>query len=232
MDRQASVPRPWLGVRGEPIVAMTLDKIQSVGWKFERAKELCENQNGILLTSVVPGSPAALNQLKPGDVILSVNNAQIKNGEEFSWILQDVGPGGSVQFVVARPDKVATEALQIELRESPDPLFGRRVSSSFGVRHAEPGSLMSQGIEAITVKPKVGKGMGATGGLLVVYVHPSTSAHKAGLRPGDMIEAIDGQNLSTGRFRRPLIKNPGTSSAFSIVRNKQKMVLTITTVKT
>jgi S1-C subfamily serine protease len=230
-DRQASVPRPWLGVRGEPIGAMTLDKILGVGWQLDRAKVLCENQNGILLTSVAPGSPAALNQLKPGDVILSVNNSQIKNGDEFSWILQEVGPGSSVQFTVARPDKAATEALQIQLSESPDPLFGRRVSSSFGTRHVEPGSLMSQGIEAIAIKPKVGTRLGASGGLLVVYVHPSTAAHRAGLRPGDVIEEIDGQNLSKGHYRRPLLKNPGTSSAFTIVRNKQKLVLTITTVR-
>ena len=231
-DRQASVPKPWLGVRGEPIGAVTMDKIVGVGWTAERARELCEKQNGILLTSVVPGSPAALNQLKAGDVILAVNNSQIKNGDEFTWILQEAGPGNSVQFTVARPEKAATEALEIRLSESPDPLFGRRVSSAFGgTRHAEPGSLMSQGIEAMPVKLKAGTRLGAAGGLLVVYVHPTTAAHKAGLRAGDIIEAIDGQDLTSGRYRKPLLKNAGTSSAFNIVRNKQKMQLTITTVK-
>ena len=90
---------------------------------------------------------------------------------------------------------------------------------------------MSQGIEAMAIKPKAGTRLGAAGGLLVLYVHPMTAAHKAGLRAGDIIEAIDGQNLTSGRYRRPLLKSPGTSSAFSIVRNKQKMQLTITTVK-
>ena len=146
-DRQSSVPQPWLGVRGEPILGVTLDKIVGVGWTAERAKELCENQNGILLTSVVPGSPAALKELKAGDVILAVNNSQIKNGEEFTWMLQETAPGSSVQFTIARPGKAAAEALEIQLSESPDPLVGRRVSSAFGgTRHAEPGSLMSQGI--------------------------------------------------------------------------------------
>lgn len=231
-DRQASVPKPWLGVRGEPIGGVTMDKIMGIGWTAERAKELCANQNGILLTSVVPGSPAALNQLKAGDVILAVNNSQIKNGEEFTWMLQETTPGSSVQFTIARPEKAAAEALEIQLSESPDPLVGRRVSSAFGgARHAEPGSLMSQGIEAMAIKPKAGTRLGAAGGLLVLYVHPTTAAHKAGLRAGDIIEAIDGQNLTSGRYRRPLLKNPGASSAFTIVRNKQKMQLTITTVK-
>ena len=230
-DRQASVPKPWLGVRGEPINVVSMDKIMEIGWTAERAKQLCENQNGILLTSVVPGSPAAMNQLKAGDVILTVNNSQIKTGDEFTWILQEAGPGSSVQFTVARPGKEAAEALEIQLSESPDPLFGRRVSSAFGApRNAEPGSLMSQGIEAMAIKPKAGTRLGASG-LLVVYVHPTTSAHKAGLRAGDIIEAIDGQNLTSGRYRRPLIKTPGASSAFSIVRNKQKMQLTIATTR-
>src|SRR5688572_32906547 len=79
IDRQASVPKPWLGVRGEPIGVVTMDKIMGRGWTAERAKELCDKQNGILLTSVVPGSPAALKQLKAGDVILAVNNSEIKN---------------------------------------------------------------------------------------------------------------------------------------------------------
>jgi len=232
IDRQASVPKAWLGVRGEPIGGVTMDKIMGIGWTAERAKELCDKQNGILLTSVVPGSPAALKQLKAGDVILAVNNSEIKNGEEFTWMLQETTPGSSVQFTIARPDKAIAEALEIQLSESPDPLIGRRVSSAFGgARHAEPGSLMSQGIEAMAIKPKAGTRLGAAGGLLVLYVHPTTAAHKAGLRAGDIIEAIDGQNLTSGRFRRPLLKNPGASSAFSIVRNKQKMQLTITTVK-
>jgi S1-C subfamily serine protease len=232
MTRQASVPRPWLGVRGEPIGGLTLDKIQGVGWQKERARELCENQNGILLTQVVPGSPAALNQLKPGDVILTVNKELIKNGEDFSWILQEAGPGSSVHFTVARPGKPATEDLQIQLSESPDPLFGRRVSLGHAPRLVEAGSLISQGVEAVALKPKAATRFGAAGGLLVVYVQPATPAFNAGLRPGDVIESIDGKDLTSGRYKKPLIKHPGTSSAFGIVRKKQRLVVSIPTVNT
>ncbi|MEK6279632.1 MAG: PDZ domain-containing protein [Acidobacteriota bacterium] len=228
--RQASVPRPWLGIRGEPIGAMSLEKIQGEGWKLDRARELVEKRCGILLTSVIPGSPAALKKLKPGDVILSVNNEDIRNGEEFTWRLQEAGPGNSVSFVIARPGQVAVEALQIELSESPDPLFGRRTALGHKVRPMQPGSLMAQGIEAIQIKPKVAMRFGATGGLLVVYVQPATEAFKAGLRPGDVIEAIDGQQLLSGS-RSALLKNPGTSSTFNVVRNKQKLTVTISTSK-
>lgn len=228
MDRQASVPRPWLGVRGEPIGALSAEKIQGVGWKLERAKELADKRNGILLTSVIPGSPAARNKLKPGDVILSVNNEDICNGEQFAWWLQEAGPGNEVHFVIAHPYQTNLEALKIELSESPDPLFGRRIMTAQQTQPTNPGSLMAQGIETIAIKPKVAMRFGATGGLLVVYVQPSTAAFKAGLRPGDVIEAIDGQQLLS---RGTLLKNPGASSTFNLVRNKQKLSVTISTSK-
>ena len=230
LARQASVPRPWLGIRGEPIGAVSLDKIQGIGWKLERARELAEKRCGILLTSVIPGSPAARNKLKAGDVILSVNNEDIRNGEEFSWLLQEAGPGSSVDFVVARPGQIANEAFKIELSESPDPLFGWRMPLGHKVKNFEPGSLLAQGIETIALKSKAGVGFGPNSGLLVVYVQPSTEAFKAGLRPGDVIQAIDGKQLLPASAGA-LLKNLGASSTLSIVRNKQKLTMTISTAK-
>jgi S1-C subfamily serine protease len=230
LARQASVPRPWLGVRGEPIGAVSIDKIQGVGWNLVRAKELSEKRCGILLTSVIPGSPAARYKLKAGDVILSVNNEDIKNAEEFTWLLQEAGPGSSLTFTVARPETAVAEAFAIELSESPDPLFGRRMSMGQTVRAMEPASLMAQGIEAIAIKPKVAVRFGATGGLLVVYVQPATEAFKAGIRPGDVIQAIDGRQL-TSLYGSTLLRNLGASSTFDIVRNKQKLTVTVSTTK-
>lgn len=231
IERQASVPRPWLGIRGEPIEALSLEKILEVGWQLERARELCEKSKGILLTSVIPGSPAAQNLLKPGDVILSVNNEYIRNAEDFTWLLQEAGPGNSVHFTVARPNKAVADDLKIKLSESPDPFFGRRTATGYAPKSVEAGSLMSQGIETIAIRPKAASRFGAAGGLLVVSVQPATSAFKAGLRPGDVIEAVDGQQLSSGKWRKPLLKNVGASSAFSVVRNKQKLVISIPTHK-
>lgn len=225
--RQASVPRPWLGVRGEPVRFLSLERILGHGWEAERARELAEKREGILLTSVAPGSPAALGHLNPGDVILTVNNEAIRNADDFSWLLQEAGPGSSVHFDVARMGKLASEALEIKLSESPDPLFGLRMFEGQAPKGIEPGSLMAQGIEAIAIRPKVALRFGANGGLLVVYVQPATPAFKAGLLPGDVIEAIDGQKLFPGSRSMTLLSKPGASSIFYIVRNKQKMALKV-----
>jgi S1-C subfamily serine protease len=234
MERQASVPRPWLGVRGEPVRSLPLERMLGVGWEPERARALAEKREGIMLTFVAPGSPAALGRLSPGDVILTVNKEAIRNADDFSWLIQEATPGSFVQFDVARLGKIATEAFEIKLSESPDPFFGlrrteaapRRPEGATG-RGAAPSSLMTQGIECIAIKPKVAMRFGANGGVLVVYVQPATAAFKAGLLPGDVIEAIDGQKLVPGYRSLTMLSRPGASSLFQIVRNKQKMTLKV-----
>ena len=225
--RQASVPRPWLGIHGEPVRSLSLERILGVGWEPERARELAEKREGILLTSVAPGSPAAFGQLNPGDVILTVNKEAIRNADDFSWLLQEAEPGSSVHFDVARLGKLASEALEIKLSESPDPLFGLRLFEGQAPKDMGTGYLMGQGIEAIAIRPRVALRFGATGGLLVVYVQPATPAFKAGLLPGDVIESIDGERLFPGSLGVTLLSKPGASSIFSIVRNKQKMALKV-----
>ena len=225
--RQASVPRPWLGIHGEPVRSLSFERMLGVGWEPERARELAEKREGILLTSVAPGSPAAFGRLSPGDVILCVNKEAIRNAEDFSSLLQEAEPGSSVHFDVARMGKLASEAFDIKLSESPDPLFGLRMFEAQAPKDMETGSLMSQGIEAIAIRPKVALRFGATGGLLVVYVQPATPAFKAGLLPGDVIEAIDGERLFPNSRGATLLSKPGVSSTFHIVRNKQKMALKV-----
>jgi S1-C subfamily serine protease len=222
--RQASVPRPWLGIRGEPISATSFERVLRGGWEAERARALTEKREGILLTQVAPGSPAALANLRPGDVILAVNDGFVRNAEDFTSLLDEAGPERAVRFTVARPDKEISEALEIKLSESPDPFFPRRiVTAPFPKFRA--GSFLGEGIEAIALKPKVAVRFGSSGGLLVVSVQPDTEAFKAGLRPGDVIETVDGQPIYSVTGMMSLPPRPQTLSTCIIIRNKEKVVL-------
>ena len=226
MARQASVPRPWLGIRGEPITAMSLDRIQRVGWELERARALADRRQGILLTSIAPNSPAALAKLKRGDVILSVNNGFIRSAEEFSWLLDEAGPQSLVRFTVARPGKEAFESFDIKLSESPDFFLGLRRFEDYIPKAMKLGSSFGEGVEMIALKPKVAMRLGSNGGLLVVLVQPSSEAFKAGLRAGDVIESIDGQPVYSGNAMVMLPKSAKVNSTYVVVRNKEKISLT------
>jgi S1-C subfamily serine protease len=102
LARKASVPRPWLGVRGEAVAATPLEKFSSIGWTQLEAAKLKESYKGILLTSVAPGTPAALADLRPGDVIVRVNDFDVKSVEDFSFFLNEAGGGATVNFTFFR----------------------------------------------------------------------------------------------------------------------------------
>ena len=225
LEQQASVPRPWLGVKGEAIADLNFEQIQNHGWEMQRAAALAENHQGILLTSIAPGSPAAKAALRAGDVILKVDDKEIENAEAFTWWLDQAGPSSSVLFTVARPDRPVAESLSVKLSGMLDP--GLSFNSRTRLAGTKGFSLIDQGIETIVLKPPVASQLGTKAGLLVVYVEPFTAASEAGLLPGDVIQSIDGKPVSS--LSRPffLPKTQAASFTFEIVRKKEKLVIDI-----
>jgi len=216
-QQQASVPRPWLGVKGEAVAALNASQFLNHGWPMERASALAQNHRGILLTSIAPDSPAAKAALRAGDVILKVDDKDILNEDDFTWWLEQAGPSSSVEFTVARPDRPVAEELNVKLSGMLNPTFSfnlRRPASPKGF------SLIDHGIETVTLRRPVATQLGTTAGLLVVYVEPFTAAFDAGVQPGDVIHLIDGKPAASFK--------PTTQAAlltFEIVRNKEKLVV-------
>ena len=252
LKRQSSVPRPWLGISGEPIEDLQFEQIVRRGWQLAGAKSLTEARRGIMLTSVAPGSPAARAALRSGDVILSVNHEVIKSSDDLSWLLEETEPGATVQFTVARPNKPTPEAVKLTLSEFPNRFYGLKwfdrqsqkpttkattEVEQFFKPGAVPGSLissslLSQGIETVGLLPPVASQFGANGGLLVLAVHPATAAFKAGLRTGDVIEMIDGHEVSSPAVANTFSGKAGASYSFSVVRNKERVIMKVNTEET
>jgi serine protease Do len=220
LEQQASVPKPWLGVKGEAITALNLDQIQNHGWELQRATALAGKHRGIMLTSIAPDSPAAKASLRAGDVIMKVDDKDIQTADDFTWWLEQAGPSSLVEFTVARPDRPAEEPLNVRLSGLLDPVLSFNLRTR--PRTTRGFSLIEQGIETIALKPPVASQLGTTAGLLVVYVEPLTAASEAGLQPGDVIQSIDGKPIS---LFKPATQ--ASSFTFEIVRNKEKLVVIV-----
>jgi C-terminal processing protease CtpA/Prc len=124
-------------------------------------------------------------------------------------------------FTLARPGRTIDEKVKVQLSGLIDPSMAFGFSSGFS---AFP-SLMSLGMETVALQPVVAAQLGATSGLLIVYIDPTSKASEAGLQPGDVIESIDGKPLvATGSSVMP---ETGSPSRFEIVRKKQKLFLTV-----
>ena len=232
IDRQSSVPRPFLGVRGEAIASMPKSEFLLLkGWSPAAANQLLEKRRGIMLSAVVPGTPAALALLRPGDVILSINEQDVTSAQEFSSLIGQCEAATPVKFTVARPGQTAPEAITVKLTEA----FNQNFRMDFQwpeVKAAQaakwpalpaPDALFPLGIETLAFAPKAAARFRAQGGRFVVWVDPASIAYRSGVREGDVIENID---TRTTVHRRPGAETTGQASntiVLRIVRNGQRI---------
>lgn len=211
LERQASVPRPLLGVRGEPVEFATRAALMANGWNDKDLADLVRQQVGILLTSVMPGTPAALAKLYPGDVIVRVNQEEVKTAEEFSKLLGEAGSGKQVKFWVRRPSSPMPLPVDVKLGGSFDPLFRWRFEMPMVA--ARENGLERFGAETMAL---------STGGLLVVAVQPESVAARGGILEGDLIESIDGRILGRGAWASGLEFSRDKKHVLSLVRKREK----------
>jgi S1-C subfamily serine protease len=219
LERQSSVPRPLLGVVGEPVELAARAAFLAHGWNEHQLTELLQQRLGILLTSVRPGTPAALAKLYAGDVIVRVNQEDIESSEEFSKVLGEAGSGQQVQFLVRRPSAPEPISIDVKLGGSFDPLFRYHFELSQIVPRIS--GLEGLGVETMVLSPKNLAQLGAENGVLVVAVAPESIAARSGLREGDVIESIDGRIV--GRSPRPLTEfNRQKKHVLALVRKREK----------
>ncbi len=220
LERQSSVPRPLLGVVGEPVKFAARASFLAHGWDEKQLTELLQKHLGILLTSVRPGTPAALAKLHPGDVILRVNQEDIESSEEFSKVLGEAGSGREVQFLIRRPSFPGPFPIDVKLGGSFDPVF--EYHFEFPATTPNLTGLEGLGVEMMALSPKNLAQLGAEKGLLIVAVEPESIAARNGLREGDVIESIDGRVLRPGAWNIGFAFNRQKKHVLSLVRKREK----------
>ena len=220
LERQSSVPRPLLGVVGEPVKFAARASFLAHGWEEKQLTELLQKQLGILLTSVKPGTPAALAKLHPGDVIVRVNQEDIQSSEEFSRVLGEAGSGREVQFLVRRPSSPVPFPIDVKLGGSFDPAF--EYHFEFPEMAADLSGLAWLGVETMALSPRNLAQLGADSGVLIVAVEPESIAARSGLREGDVIESIDGRVLRRGAWNMGFEFNRQKKHVLSLVRKHEK----------
>jgi len=229
LAEKKSVPRPLLGVRGEPVEFASRATFVAHGWREDQLNELIKKQVGILLTSVVPGSPAALAKLQPGDVIVSVNREDVATAEEFSKLLGEAGSGKTVHFNLRRPSPPSTMSVDVKLGSSFEPLFNWHFEMPVFI--PAPKGWQQFGVETMALTNKMASQLGAQGGLLVLSVQPQSMAARGGLREGDVIEMIDGRAVGRSGRAFGFAFNMQKKHVVSLVREREKKQIVLEAVE-
>ena len=145
-----------------------------------------ERPDGALIASVAPGSAAAAAGLKSGDVVTEVNGEPIVRSGSLSSRIGLATPGETVKLKVWR-DK-APRDVEVKLGGAED---GEKMSAGAG-KEVEPGQLGLALAAADARRARAGR---VEQGLLVEGVAGPSA--RAGLAPGDVLLAINGQPVSS-----------------------------------
>ena len=227
LAHRGSVPRPWLGVRGRELAAATVAQLVSAGWRRAKAATLVNKGEGILLTLVAPGTPAAVAGLRAGDVIARINGRDVKGAQDFSLMLGEAGGGSLVRLAVLRPGSDAPRAVQVRLDESLTPGLATEMAEARAGHAQVADPFIAHGAETIMLSQKAAANLGAQGGRLVVFVQPESAASRAGLRAGDVIESLDGRSLNETGSRPTIILNSSSQRTLGIVRDGQRLKISL-----
>lgn len=175
-----TVSRGWLGV-----------KIQNVDEDTAASLGLSEPK-GALINEVTPDGPAAKAGLKTQDAILQVNSDKIQDSRDLARKIAELSPDTNVDVKVWRNNSEQSVKVKLGLfPNTPNPMAGN--DDDDGDNGKKPASLdLSQ--LGITLMPA--RSGGEKEGVVIAEVDPSSDAAEKGLKAGDVILAISGQQVS------------------------------------
>ena len=103
-----SVTRGWIGVEPQNL---SKELLESLG--------LPSSTQGVLLSGVLEGGPAAKGGVKPGDVLITVNGNPTKDVRQLLNQIAQIAPGNDAKLKILRKDKELELTVQTGKRPKP-----------------------------------------------------------------------------------------------------------------
>jgi len=172
--------------------------------------------SGALVASVEKGSPAAKAGIQAGDVILKIDGREIQGTMDLSRYVADLKPGSSAKVEVWR--KGASREFTVTIGETKP----QTVASGAPGAGSEEGRLGAAVRELTTDEQKQA---GTNGGLLVENV--AGAAARAGLRPGDIILALNNTPVKNAEQLRGMVAKSGKHIALLVQREDAKVYIPV-----
>ena len=173
-----------------------------------------DRPRGALVSSVEPGSPAAGAGLQPGDIILNYNGKAVGRSGDLPALVGNTAPGSSATLEIWR--KGGRQALRLTVGELKT-LASRDAATTEG--GAAPGKL------GLALRPLQGdeKSQVDGGRGLVVNDVADGPAARAGIQPGDVIVAINGNRVDSVPQLKAQLERADKHVALLVQRGERKL---------
>lgn len=179
---------------------------------------------GVIIRHLAAEGPAAKAGLKKGDILVRVSTRQVDDYDELVNVLSGFRPGDKLTFTVLRDgepkDVMVTLGEPMERTgENPE---GGRTCAYLGVLTVPIPALSDDTLDRL--------GLGAEDGLVVVDVVPGSPAARVGLRHGDLIRSVDGEEIRNPDALRRHVHQTGVGKEvkLQVKRGEQTREMTAT----
>ncbi|MBC8259986.1 MAG: Do family serine endopeptidase [SAR324 cluster bacterium] len=170
------VSRGWLGVGIQDI---THDLAQAFGTK---------NTHGSIVTKIISPSPAESAGLKEGDIVVSVNQKNVRDSSQLKNYIAEAGAGIEVELEIIRNGKTEVLKVVLDERDSP-PAVSQNATESASVL-----GLLVQDLSLEVIK-RLGYDPGT--GVVITDVKPGSPAAQVGLQAGMVIAEVNRQTVNS-----------------------------------
>ena len=193
------------------------------------ARGLNLNQNsGVYVSDVVDNSPASKAGLKEGDIITSIDGEKTLNAGKLFKIVSETPVGKTVKLTYIRNKRTLSTNITMEARPNDDESgIIEKNSKQSKLEYAEEDWM---GIEVSNVTTDLAKRLQIKPdekGIVVINIAQSSKAYREGLKPGDVIKAINGVSISNIDDYSNFVRTNKNVSEFTITIKRSKMTYVI-----
>jgi serine protease Do len=183
------------------------------------------SEQGVLVRTVQPGTPADKAGIRTGDVIMEFDGWPVTDEQKFRMMVAQAGPGKDVSVEVIRDGKEMTRRLTLADRD-------KFLSDT----EEEPVEMEKEenwlGLEVITFTPDLAAQYGEPfrPGVLVIEVEPGSSAEQSGFSTGDIITKLNDreiENLEDYRSAAKSLKDEKKAVLFLIYRGGEPLFVAV-----
>jgi serine protease Do len=203
---KGKVTRGWLGVSIQPL---TPELAKSFGAKDTR---------GVLISDVIPDSPASKSGLKSGDVLLEFNGKKVEAPADLQRAVGLSSPNQDAKIKVLRDQ--GEKNLEIRIGEAPDEKVEARAGSSTRGK-----SLLGLDVRAVTPEIARQLNLPAPEGVVVARIEDGSPAAESGVQRGDVIREINRQRVRTMADFERLTKDAKEGDRLTVLLQRGQMSL-------
>ena len=185
LEQTGKVKRGWIGI-----------KIQSNNLETEETVNL-KNHQGVVVSAITEGSPAAKAGIAVGDVILNLGEKEITRSKDFSRLVAESPIGKEIALLVWRNGEIMTLNVLVEEMPAAPTISRPTVPSQM---NDDDKVLYEIGIKVEEITPELLKSFGLspiTMGLVVTNVEANSDAAAQGVKKGDVVLKIDKKDVMT-----------------------------------